>query len=131
MTQPLVIQWPGGEHAFRIGIGQCRVIQQKTECGPEHLLNKIKAGVWTVDELREILRNGLIGGGMAPVEALKIIDKTFDEAPGIKFKAPAMEVLSAYLFGPPDDTVGEPLPVIPTPANKDQTGNGSSANTTA
>lgn len=118
--------WPGGEHAFRLGLRELRAIQNKTDCGPEHLLNKIKFGQWGVDELHEILRNGLIGAGTPHVEALKLVDRAFDTSPGIAFKVPAMEILSSYLFGPPDDLVGELDPVAPTPEDE-KTASGSSA----
>lgn len=125
----LVVPWPGGEHAFRLGLRELRAIQQKTDCGPEHLLNKIKFGQWTVDELHEVLRQGLIGAGMPHVDALKLVDRAFDTSPGIAFKVPTMEVLSSFLFGPADDPVGEPHPVKPTPENE-KTESGSSAPTT-
>lgn len=126
----MVLPWPGGEHAFRLGLRELRAIQQKTDCGPEHLLNKIKFGHWAADELHEILRNGLIGGGMAHVEALKLVDHAFDRSPGIAFKVPAMEVLASYLFGPKDDPVGEDIPVAPTPGIE-KTVSGNSAHTLA
>lgn len=124
--QPVVVRWPGGEHAFRFGLGELRALQQKTDCGPEFLLIRINSGQWFVDDLREIIRNGLIGAGMKHVDALKAVDRAFDTAPLITFKVPAQEILSAFLFGPPDDVVGEPSPVVPAPA-KETTENGSSA----
>lgn len=124
--QPIVIPWPGGEHAFLLGIEQLRTIQQKTDCGPKFLLDKIGAGHWTVDELREVLRNGLIGGGMAHVDALRLVDRQFDDGTLIRFVSPSMAVLGACIFGPPDDQVGEVNPVNPTP-EPEKTENGSSA----
>lgn len=127
--QPVVIRWPGGEHPFRLGLGELRTIQQKTDCGPEFLRVRIFAGQWLVDDLREVIRNGLIGGGMPHVEALNLVDRAFDSSPAIDFKAPAVEILSAYLFGPADDPVGEGSPVEPTPVDE-KTANGVSAPTT-
>jgi len=125
--RPVVIRWPGGEHAFRLGIGELRAIQQLTDCGPEFLMHRIAAGQWRVDDLRETIRNGLIGGGMAHVEALKLVDRTFSTtSAAVAFKGPAQEILAAYLYGPPDDPVGEDMPGEPTPANE-TTASGSSA----
>lgn len=124
--QPSIIRWPGGEHAFRLGIAELRALQQTTDCGPEHLANRISLGQWHVDDLREVLRNGLIGGGMAHVEAVQLVDRVF-EPPFARFKGPAIEVLGfGCLYGPEDDPVGETMPVTPTPAHE-QTENGSSA----
>ncbi|WP_313349787.1 gene transfer agent family protein [Paracoccus sp. (in: a-proteobacteria)] len=129
--QPLVVRWPGGEHAFRLGLGELRAIQQNTDCGPEYLRARIDSGLWHVDDLREVFRNGLIGGGMGHVEALKLVDKAFDTAPAVAFKAPASVILAAYLYGPPEDAVGEDIPVGPAPKKRKKTGAGSSAPTTA
>ncbi len=114
---PLVLQWPGGEHTFRLTISQLEVIQDKTGCGPEHLLHKINSGQWAAVDLVEVLRNGLIGGGMGAVEALQAVRKAFELHPMIGFKIPAQAVLAAALYGPPDDPVGEPQPVEPTPGD--------------
>lgn len=115
--QSAVILWPGGEHAFRLGIAELETIQQKTDCGPEHVLLALNSGTWHVTHLVEIIRCGLIGGGMNHVEALKLVRKTFELHPLIAFKVPCQEILSAALFGPPEDPVGEPSPVEPTPGD--------------
>ena len=128
--QGVVIQWPGGEHAFRLGLAELETIQQKTDCGPEYLLHRINAGQWHVGDLIEVLRNGLIGGGMPHVDALKIVRKAFDNHPAILFKVPAQTVLAAFLFGPPDDQPGEDSPAgdpTQTGSNADA---GNSASTT-
>lgn len=128
--KPITVRWPGGEHPFRFGISEAEIVQQKTDCGPEHLLNKIRLGQWFVDELYEVLRNGLIGGGMGHVEAQKAVKTAMEKHPLINFKVPAMEVVSSLLYGDPDDPVGEPLPVeMPTPENE-KTVSGNSAPTT-
>lgn len=124
-----IIRWPGGEHAFRLALAELETIQQKTDCGPEFLLHRINAAQWKAADLFEIIRNGLIGGGMPPVEALKLVRNAFEMHPLIGFKVPAAEVLATCLYGPPDDPVGEPIPVEPTPEDE-KTAAGSSAPTT-
>lgn len=112
---PIVLPWPGGEHAFRLGIAELEAIQQITDCGPEHLLHRINSGQWFLRDLIEVLRCGLIGGGMPHVQALKTVEKAFGLHPGIEFKVPAQAVLSHCLYGPPEDQPGELMPVQPTP----------------
>ena len=125
--QPITITWPGGEHPFRLALAQLEGLQQKCDAGPEWLLMKMRSGQWAATDLFEVLRFGLIGGGMQPVDALKAVRDTFDRHPLILFKVPAMEVLMASLYGPPDDAVGkEPLASEATPDAAD----GSSAPTT-
>ncbi len=115
--EAVVLQWPGGEHAFRLPLSQLEALQQKTDCGPEFLLNKISLGQWTAVELFEVIRIGLIGGGMPPAEAHKLVGGAFDRYALIGFKVPAQAILGHALYGPPDDPVGEAVPVNPTPGN--------------
>ncbi|ARC37899.1 gene transfer agent family protein [Paracoccus yeei] len=122
----IIVRWPGGEHPFFLGLADLEVVQENTDCGPEFLLRRISAGQWRVADLMEVLRNGLIGGGMDEAAARKVVWQAAALHPMISFKVPAQTVLSACLFGPPDDTVGEDIPGGPTPADE-KTGDGSSA----
>lgn len=130
--EAVVLQWPGGEHAFRLPLTQLEVLQQKTDCGPEFLLNKISLGQWAAVELFETIRAGLIGGGMSAADAQKLVGSAFERHALIGFKVPAQAILGHALYGPPDDPVGESLPPVqPTPAADSETANGSSAESTA
>ena len=106
---PVMLFWPGGEHPFRLGIEELRALQQKTDCGPEFLLMRLRSGQWHVDDLSETLRLGLIGGGMDQSAALKIVRDAFERTPMIAFKVPALTVLMAGVYGPAEDPVGEDL----------------------
>lgn len=128
--QAVMMAWPGGEHAFRLALGDLEGLQQKTDCGPEYLLMKLRSGQWTAAELFETLRFGLIGGGMDQSAALKTVRDAFDRHPLIGFKVPAMTVLMASLYGPADDPAGEGSPAgDPTPSHV-QMDDGSSAPST-
>ena len=133
--QPVVIRWPGGEHACRLGLTELEVIQQKTDCGPEFLLHRIRAAQWRAADLSEVIRNGLIGGGMNHVAALQLVQGALAAHPLIEFKVPAMEILAHAVFGPPNDEdapSGEPDPVAPTPeAGKTANGPGERSGATA
>lgn len=116
--QPVMMVWPGGEHSFRLALGELEGLQQKTDCGPEFLLMKLRSGQWTAVELFETLRFGLIGGGMDQTAAVKAVRDAFDRHPLIKFKVPALTVLMASLYGPADDPAGEDSPAgDPTPSH--------------
>ncbi|AGT10543.1 hypothetical protein JCM7686_2003 [Paracoccus aminophilus JCM 7686] len=131
MMEALVLIWPGGEHAFRLPLAQLELLQQKTEAGPEFLLNRINLGQWAATDLFETVRAGLIGGGLSAVEAQARVVAAFERHPLIEFKVPAQAILGHALYGPPDDPVGEPGPVTPTPENSEKTDSGSSAPSTA
>lgn len=124
------LNWPGGEHAFRLRLGELQALQEKCDAGPEMVLQRIRLGVWQVNDLFETLRFGLIGGGMDRDAARKMVIDAFERTPLMEFKTPAIEVLAAALIGVPDDPAGEPLPAgDPTPTT-DATAAGSSAPST-
>ncbi|MGB0661328.1 MAG: gene transfer agent family protein [Mangrovicoccus sp.] len=127
---PIKVIWPGGEHQMRLALAQLEGLQGKVDAGPEFLLHKIRLGQWTASDLFEVIRWGLIGGGMDRMDAEKLIQRVIDQHPLGEFKGPAIEVLAHSVYGPPDDPVGEIGPVGgPTPENQ-KTESGSSAHTT-
>ena len=128
--QPLMMVWPGGEHPFRLALGELEGLQQKTDCGPEFMLMKLRSGQWTAVELFEALRFGLIGGGMDQSAAMKMVRDAFDRHPLIGFKVPAMTVLMASLYGPADDPAGEGSPAGDPTQSQPATDAGSSAPST-
>lgn len=99
--------WGDGEHTFRLAYKQLRELQDKTGCGPEELAQRIASGKWRVDDLREVLRLGLIGGGMEPTSALTLVIRYFDGRPLLESKQPAYLILLAILAQPEGDKVGK------------------------
>jgi hypothetical protein len=99
--------WGDGEHRFRLAIGQLRELQEKTNTGPAEVLRRVSSGLWRVDDVRETVRLGLIGGGMAPGEAYKLVQRYVDERPLRESVQPAQAILLAALVGAPDEPVGK------------------------
>lgn len=98
------IKWGDGDHPFRLGIGQLRELQDKTNCGPLELLKRLGTGTWRVDDLYETLRIGLIGGGKKPTEALALVQRYVLERPLAESVPPAQAVLMVCLYGDLEDT---------------------------
>jgi hypothetical protein len=115
MAGSVDLVWPGGENAFRLGIGELQALQTTTGMGPEHLLGLLQVGSWKVEQLEAILRNGLIGGGMEKAEATRLIRQTFSRGFGVAlFKPACIQIMQAALYGPEDDPVGESSAVLET-----------------
>ncbi|HEV2557963.1 MAG TPA: gene transfer agent family protein [Microvirga sp.] len=102
--------WADGEHRFRLAIGQLRELQDKTGTGPQALLSRLMDGTWRVDDPRETIRLGLIGGGMKPPEALVLVSRYVDARPLMESIMPARAILAAALMGDREDTVGKEEP---------------------
>jgi len=110
------IVWGDGEHVFRLAIGQLRELQEKCNAGPAEIYRRLSLGTWRLEDIRETLRLGLIGGGMKPPEATKLVGRYVDERPLMESIQPAQLVLMAVLTGAPDEPLGKPKPA------KDETG---------
>jgi hypothetical protein len=87
----IVIEWGGDEYKFRLAIGEMRDLFEFINkprvaigapmIGPMTLLQTLEKGDGWPNEIREIIRLGLIGGGMKTDRALVLI-KTLVEPPG-------------------------------------------------
>lgn len=103
----VTLNWPGGEHEFALPLGQLRALQERVNCGPEALLQRMGRGEWFVDDLIEVLRCGLIGGGMPAKEAGPLVTRIAEAHPKLQLKPPAVAILMEVLVGVEDDPVGE------------------------
>lgn len=91
--------WGDGEQVFRLAIAQIRELQEKTNCGPLELLNRMVRGTWRLDDVRETIRLGLIGGGLEPIQALSKIARYVDARPLSESVPTAQAILSVMIFG--------------------------------
>lgn len=97
----------GDEHRFRLAIAGLRDIQEATKSSPFTVLARLQSHQPMVEDLREVLRHGLIGGGMKAPEAAKAIERWVDGEPLADSIVPAIAVLAAGLYGPPDEDAGK------------------------
>jgi hypothetical protein len=98
------------EHDFRLGIGEAETLDEETGFGLMDLLERTER--IHVKELREILRNGLIGAGMKRETAFRLVTRHLVDGNLIEASGVAAQVLVAAIKGIPDDppdTLGEPV----------------------
>ncbi len=103
----LTFDWADGPHTFRLAIAQLRELQDKTGVGPAALFDRLASRQWRVDDLRETIRLGLIGGGMDPLDALVLVKRYVDDRPLMESIEPTWRILAAALVGPVDDASGK------------------------
>lgn len=99
--------WAGEERTFRLRLGELRELQTFCDAGPEEIKNRIETGKWRVDDLREVIRLGLIGGGTPSSQVVILMKQHFDDVEPMHNKIPAFIVISAGLAGDPQDVVGK------------------------
>lgn len=108
MAQPTVIKWQGGEHAFLLRIGELRAIDDRVQDGALAAMTRLRLMRYRFDDVFEVVRQGLIGGGMESREASRLMEKIEDQH-GIGPLAPlATEILFRAFHRREDDEAGEP-----------------------
>lgn len=113
----ITLAWGDGDHKFRLALGELRELQETINkprvligadpIGPMSLLRLLRGIDAWPDEVREVLRIGLIGGGEKPLEAARLVKNYVDGRPLAESCPPAAAVLTAALVGVPDDIVGK------------------------
>lgn len=102
-------EWADGHYQFRLPIGQLRELQEKCGAGPRVIFERLRSGMWMVDDIRETIRLGLIGGGTAPIPARALVERYVDARPLSENVMAATSILLAAIVGVPDDNVGKKL----------------------
>jgi tail tube GTA-gp10-like protein len=107
------IIWAHGEDQFCIAkVGLLLDLEAKC-CAPIGVIFKrLGNGDFSVNDVRETIRLGLIGGGLAPEKAIAAVKNHVDlnehgVAPSVLV---AYAVVEAYMVGVPDDPVGKEMP---------------------
>lgn len=96
-----------GTHKFRLAWGELCKVQEACDAGPYVVLERLTMGTWRMEDIREVIRYGLIGGGMVPGDALKLVREYVEERPPVENVIFARVILSTGLLGAKDETPGE------------------------
>jgi hypothetical protein len=110
----ITIPWADGDFAFRLGWGELAELQEKTNAGPYVVLHRLHSHQWRVEDISNVIRLGLIGGGLSATEAMKKVRFYVESRPPLENHSVAVAILSAGLLGAPEEPVGEQE--APTPA---------------
>lgn len=101
------IVWPGGEHPFRLGIGELRAIEQRCDAGCVAVLMRLLGQVWKIDDVLSPIRLGLVGGGMEEKAAQKSIDDALAVASPYALSVTAADILRRFVMWEGEDQPGE------------------------
>lgn len=104
----IILHWGGEDRLFHVTIKMMEKIQESRDTGPYALLDRLLTGRWLVQDIREVLRWGLVGGGMEVGDVSKLLKLYFEDMPpaGINLVT-AQRVLGAGLLGAPEEEVGK------------------------
>jgi hypothetical protein len=117
MRSSETINWPGGEHEFRLGIGELRAIEQRSNAGCAVVMMRLIGQQWHIDDVVAPIRLGLIGAGMPERDAQKAVEAALDVASPYALAITAAEVLRRFIMWETDDQPGEPEAGIAAESN--------------
>jgi hypothetical protein len=101
------VTFADGEYDFRLAWGELAELQEKSDAGPLAILTRLQDGTWRVEDISNIIRLGLIGGGMPPSQARTLVVRYVEDRPPLENHLLATVVLTAAVMGSPEETVGE------------------------
>lgn len=102
------ITWANGEDNFCLArVREILQLEDKCGAGMGEIVQRLERGTWFLNDIRETIRLGLIGGGKTPEQAMKIVRLCVDGRPLSESILVARLILTAALVGVPDDPVGK------------------------
>jgi hypothetical protein len=102
------MDWADGTYTFRLAWAELAELQEQCDAGPFVILDRLQTRQWRIQDVSNVIRLGLIGGGMEPVKALKLVRSYVEARPPMENVIYASGILSAGLMGAPDEPPGEP-----------------------
>lgn len=99
----VTLDWADGTYVFRLAWGQLLELQEKCDAGPYVILQRLHGGEWRVQEVSNVIRLGLIGGGLEPKEALRLVRTYVEDRPPMESLMTAQAVLAAGCIGAQDE----------------------------
>lgn len=91
------LDWHGETHRFRLDVAGIRDLERACDAGLEQILRRLQTGDWRHADVRETLRLGLVGAGLAEAKAAPIVVRLVDRKPLLLNTGPAIEVIAAVL----------------------------------
>lgn len=96
-------EWADNTYDFCLRAGELRDLQEKVDAGPAFVLDRLREGTWLVDDVVETIRLGLIGGGMTPESARRVVNRYVVNRPLLENVGVASTILMASLVGSEDE----------------------------
>lgn len=103
----VTFEWGGEDRSFRLPIKELEALEELRGVSVYELLHRLQIQRPMVKDCRTILLHGLIGAGVPMSEATKLVRAYCDGIPPSESIVPAIVVLSAGLYGVPDDPPGK------------------------
>ena len=109
MTRDAKIEltWADGDYTFRLGWGELEALQEACEAGPWTILERLFTKQCLIGDISNVIRQGLIGGGLEPTAATKLVRTYVEKRPPAENLLFATVILQAAIQGAAEEPVGE------------------------
>jgi hypothetical protein len=101
------IAFNGRRTMFKLAWRELMKIQEACDAGPYVVLDRLLSGRWRLQDISEVIKWGLIGGGMPQAEALDLVESEVEGRRPLENLIIAQTVLGAGLVGAPEEDVGK------------------------
>ncbi|MDX0310561.1 gene transfer agent family protein [Sinorhizobium meliloti] len=101
------VPFNGQKTFFKLAWRELMKIQEACDAGPYVVLDRLVSGRWRLQDISEVIKWGLIGGGMPQADALKLVENEVEGRPPVENLAIAQQVLGAGVVGAPEEEVGK------------------------
>lgn len=102
------LSWADGKYTFALKWEQLALLQEKTDCGPLALLDRLSTRQWRIEDISQAIRLALIGGGTEPAAALKLVEAYVEKRPPLENHMLAYAIVSAGVQGAPEEPLKKP-----------------------
>ncbi len=75
----VVLDWADGTHTFRLTMTTAMELEDKCDAAIAVIARRLMLGEWKINDVRETIRLGLIGGGAKPHDALRLVRSYVDD----------------------------------------------------
>ena len=89
----------GRDYTFRLDYPRAVELEDACGTGLFAVMRWIELGTWKTDTVREIIRLGLIGGGLPPLDSLSLVKRYVDTRPISESVELALRIVSGFVFG--------------------------------
>ena len=101
----VVVAFGDGEYLFRLGWGEMAKLQEARDCGPFVLHDRLRDASCRIEDITEVIRWGLIGGGLSPTEAALKLKLFVHDRPPAETRLTAYVVMAAGCYGAPEEQI--------------------------
>lgn len=99
--------WGDKPRWYCLRIGEMRELEQQCRVGWAEIVMRFMSGAWHIDDAREAIRLGAIGGGALPNEAQMLVERYFDPYPKSMHAPVAQAIVLAAHVGVEAEPVGK------------------------